>query len=189
MMFDHNAYRERCSELHVSEEALQEVIEMTEQKQKKPVRRPLRVGLIAAVVTVALMVTVSAANPEALEWLSATIRSSASIGDYREEIVMDDTGETITALRLPDTAVEERDGRIILTVDGEETDITDALAREGRYVWEDTDNGSQAQVVVTLDEDGKPVWVASVAAAGEALADSEVSLVSEASGTKTHILD
>ena len=124
-MFDHNAYRERCSELHVSEEALQEVIEMAEQKQKKPVRRPLRVGLIAAVVTVALMVTVSAANPEALEWLSATIRSSASIGDYREEIVMDDTGETITALRLPDTAVEERDGRIILTVDGEETDITE----------------------------------------------------------------
>ena len=48
-MFDHNAYRERCSELHVSEEALQEVIEMAEQKQKKPVRRPLRVGLIAAV--------------------------------------------------------------------------------------------------------------------------------------------
>ena len=41
MMFDHNAYRERCSELHVSEEALQEVIEMAEQKQKKPVRRPL----------------------------------------------------------------------------------------------------------------------------------------------------
>lgn len=34
-MFDHNAYRERCSELHISEEALQEVIEMAEQKQKK----------------------------------------------------------------------------------------------------------------------------------------------------------
>ena len=131
MMFDHNAYRERCSELHVSEEALQEVIKMAEQKQKKPVRRPLRVGLIAAAVTVALMVTVNAANPEALEGLLATIRTSASLGDYREEIVVDDTGETITALRLPDTAVEERDGRIILTVDGEETDITEAMERDG----------------------------------------------------------
>ena len=40
-----------------------------------------------------------------------------------------------------------------------------------------------------LDEDGKPVWVANVAAAGEELEDSEVSLVSEPSGKRTHIVD
>ena len=184
MMFDHNAYHERCSELHVSEEALQEVIEMAEQKQKKPVRRPLRVGLIAAVVTVALMVTVSAANPEALEWLSATIRSSASIGDYREEIVMDDTGETITALRLPDTAVEERDGRIILTVDGEETDITEAMERDGSYLWTREDEGAKVSVQVTLDEDGKPVAVSHVTLPDGTGQDADMAMVTEISGVE-----
>ena len=183
-MFDHNAYRERCSELHVSEEALQEVIEMAEQKQKKPVRRPLRVGLIAAVVTVALMATVSAANPEALEWLSATIRSSASIGDYREEIVMDDTGETITALRLPDTAVEERDGRIILTVDGEETDITEAMERDGGYLWTREDEGAKVSVQVTLDEDGKPVAVSHVTLPDGTGQDADMAMVTEISGVE-----
>lgn len=184
MMFDHNAYRERCSELHVSEEVLQEVIEMAEQKQKKPVRRPLRVGLIAAVVTVALMVTVSAANPEALGWLSATIRSSVSMGDYREEIVMDDTGETITALRLPDTAVEERDGRIILTVDGEETDITEAMEQDGSYLWTREDEGAEVSVQVTLDEDGKPVAVSHVTLPDGTGQEDNMAMVTEISGVE-----
>lgn len=179
MMFDHNAYRERCSELHVSEEALQEVIEMAEQKQKKPIRRPLRVGLIAAVVTVALMATVSAANPEALEGLLATIRTSTSLGDYREEIVMDDTGETITALRLPDTALEERDGRIILIVDGEETDITDAMEQDGSYLWTREDEGAKVFVQVTLDEEGKPVAVTNVALPDGTDADAGMVMVTE----------
>ena len=47
-MYDLNAYRERCSELCLSEDKLQEVIAMTEQTKKNSVRRPLRVGLIAA---------------------------------------------------------------------------------------------------------------------------------------------
>lgn len=181
MMFDHNAYRERCSELHISEEALQEVIEMAEQKQKKPVRRPLRVGLIAAAVTAALMVTVSAANPEALQGLLATIRSSTAIGDYREDIVMDDTGETVTALRLPDTAVEEKDGRIILTVDGEKTDITDAMERDGSYLWTREDEGAKVSVQVTLDEEGKPVAVTNVALPDGTGADAGMSMVTEVS--------
>ena len=171
MMFDHNAYRERCSELHVSEEALQEVIEMAEQKQKKPVRRPLRVGLIAAAVT--------AANPEALQGLLATIRTSTAMGEYREEIVMDDTGETVTALRLPDTAVEEKDGRIILTVDGEETDITDAMEQDGSYLWTREDEGAKVSVQVTLDEEGKPVAMTNVALPDGACADAGMAMVTE----------
>lgn len=179
MMFDHNAYRERCSELHISEEALQEVIEMAEQKQKKPVRRPLRVGLIAAAVTAALMVTVSAANPEALQGLLATIRTSTAMGEYREEIVMDDTGETVTALRLPDTAVGEKDGRIILTVDGEETDITDAMERDGSYLWTREDEGAKVSVQVTLDEKGKPVATTNVALPDGTGADAGMAMVTE----------
>lgn len=187
-MFDPKLYHEACSEMHVSEEKLQEVIHMTEQNKKRAVRRPLRVGLAAAALCALTVVGASAANPECLEGIVLSIRSAVVVSDYQEELIMED-GSQFTALHFPDVSVEERDGRTILTVNGAETDITGALAEDGRYVWEDTDNGSQAQVIVTLDEDGKPVWVANVAAAGEELEDSEVSLVSEPSGKRTHIVD
>ena len=106
------------------------------------------------------------------------LKGGPQLGEQTLTIELKD-GSQITALRYPDVSVEERDGRTILTVDGAETDITDALSEDGRYVWEDTDNGSQAQVIVTLDEDGKPVWVANVAAAGETFEEAGVSVVSE----------
>ena len=59
-MFEPNQYRELCSELHVSEEKLQEVIQMSEQKKSKLARRPLRVGLAAAALSALLVVSVSA---------------------------------------------------------------------------------------------------------------------------------
>ena len=177
-MFDPKLYHEACSEMHVSEEKLQEVIHMTEQNKKRAIRRPLRVGLAAAALCALTVVGASAANPEFLEEIVLSIRSAVVVSDYQEELIMED-GSQITALHFPDVSVEERDGRTILTVDGAETDITDALSEDGRYVWEDTDNGSQAQVIVTLDEDGKPVWVANVAAAGETFEEAGVSVVSE----------
>ena len=38
-MFEPNQYRELCSELHVSEEKLEEVIQMTEQEKKRKFHR------------------------------------------------------------------------------------------------------------------------------------------------------
>ena len=40
-MFEPNQYRELCSELHVSEEKLEEVIQMTEQEKKRKFHRPM----------------------------------------------------------------------------------------------------------------------------------------------------
>ena len=92
---------------------------------------------------------------------------------------MDDTGETVTALRLPETAVEEKDGRIILTVDGEETDITDAMEQEGSYLWTREDEGAKVSVQVTLDEEGKPVAVTNVALPDGTGADAGMVMVTE----------
>ena len=73
-MFEPNQYRELCSELHVSEEKLEEVIQMTEQEKKRKFHRPMRLGLVAAAV---------AGNPafavSALE-VSATPRSPGRPG-------------------------------------------------------------------------------------------------------------
>ena len=43
-MFEPNQYRELCSELHVSEEKLEEVIQMTEQEKKRKFHRPMPVS-------------------------------------------------------------------------------------------------------------------------------------------------
>ena len=177
-MYDLNAYRERCSELCLSEDKLQEVIAMTEQTKKNSVRRPLRVGLIAAALCALLVISVSAANPEVLEGIMTAIRSSVAVGEYRQDLTMD-TGEQVVALAYPEVSVEEREGRMILIVDGQETDITDELNEKGSYLWEHEDEGASVQVKVTLNEEGKPEAVTSIVPAGTEIGDCEVSMVTE----------
>ena len=96
-----------------------------------------------------------------------------------------ENGEVMTALCIPDAAVEERDGRTILTVDGEELDITEELAREGRYVWYDEDQGAKVQVEVTLDENGAPQAVVSAALAEEDIGDASFSVIVESNEEET----
>lgn len=183
-MFDLNAYRERCAELHLSEEKLQEVISMTEQAKKKSARRPLRLGLVAAALCALLVISVSAANPEVLEGIVSTIRSSIAIGEYRQDMTLD-TGEYVIGLSYPEVSLEERDGRVILTIDGQETDITDELNETGSYLWEYEDEGASVQVKVTLNEEGKPEAVTSIVPAGTEMGESEVSMITESVVTTT----
>ena len=55
-MFNPKVYRDICSEMRVSEETIEEVIAMT-QNSKRSVRRPLRLGLVAAAVAAALVIS------------------------------------------------------------------------------------------------------------------------------------
>lgn len=183
-MFNLNAYRERCSELHLSEARLQEVISMTEQNKKKFARRPLRVGLVAAALCALLVISVSAANPEVLEGIVSTIRTSIAIGEYRQDMTLD-TGEYIVGLNYPEVSLEEREGRVLLTIDGQETDITDELDEKGSYLWEYEDEGAAVQVKVTLNEEGKPEAVTSIVPAGAEMGECEVSMVTEFTTTIT----
>lgn len=80
-MFEPNQYRELCSELHVSEEKLEEVIQMTEQEKKRKFHRPMRLGLVAAAVAAMLVVTVSAANSEAIMTYLTSLRDAAVAGE------------------------------------------------------------------------------------------------------------
>ena len=160
-MFDPNMYHMLCEQLTAPQETIEEVIQMTKDKKTMRKRRPMRVLVTVAAVCAALAITASAANPEVLEGILVTIRSSVSIGEYREEMMMD-SGETVTALRFPEASVEERDGRVILTVDGEAIDITSEMKQDGQYIWEYSDEGTNAQVMVFLDENGKPQTVINI---------------------------
>ena len=148
-MFEPNHYRELCSELHVSEEKLEEVIQMTEQEKKRKFHRPMRLGLVAAAVAAMLVVTVSAANSEAIMTYLTSLRDAAVAGEAWA------------------ASLEERDGRTILIVDGVGTDVTQALTDQGEYLYECGEGEEQALVRVYLDEQGAPRLMTSFFTAGE----------------------
>lgn len=141
-MFDLRSYRDACSELHVSEEKMEELIAMTTNRaSKQKIRYPLRMGAVVAATMALLTIGASAAaNPEAAQELLYHITSVIQVGQFRQDMTTD-AGVQLTSYTMPDIHVEDRNGRAILLVDGQETDITDSLAQEGRYVYEYTDEG------------------------------------------------
>ena len=71
-------YRETLDDLRFSDEAKERMMKnITEQKEHNPAKRrgvrPLRAGLIAAALCLALVGTAMAANPEAVDWLIARL--------------------------------------------------------------------------------------------------------------------
>ena len=158
-MFEPNQYRELCSELHVSEEKLEEVIQMTEQEKKRKFHRPMRLGLVAAAVAAMLVVT-------AIMTYLTSLRDAAVAGEAWADSSVN-TEEGTGGLRLPEASLEERDGRTILIVDGVETDVTQALTDQGEYLYECGEGEEQAQVRVYLDEQGAPRLMTSFFTAGE----------------------
>lgn len=137
-MFDPRSYRKACDRMTLDGEKIEEMILMTENQEKRTIgRRPMRVAMLAAAVVAALGITASAAEIPAVKEFFATIFVTVTSDD--------------ASLNLPSVAVEEREGRSILIVDGEETDVTDALAREGGYLYE----GDGFEVAV--DENGVAV--------------------------------
>lgn len=148
-MFDPKSYCKACDRLNLDEEKIKEMIAMTE-NQKKPAYRPVRAALVAAALAAALGITASAAELPAVKEFFATIFVTVS-GDVGD-----------TGLRLPDVAVEKREGRFILILDGEETDVTDALARDGKYLYEGDGfevavDGNGVATVTSYGDDGMSI--------------------------------
>lgn len=146
-MFDPKVYRDACRELTAPEERIKEIIAMTENKDYKTFRRPLRAVLAACAAITMMIVGVGAANPEAAQEIFGRIVSVIKVDQYRQDMVMD-TGEHITTLEIPQVTVENRDGRAILVVNGEELDITEMLEADGSYVYDETTSGTRLRVTV-----------------------------------------
>ena len=136
-MFDPRLYRNACSELRPSEEKIEEMIAMTANHEcKKKIRHPLRMGAVIAATMALLTIGASAAaNPEMVESFTMQIASVFQVGELRQDLTTD-TGETVTALEIPEARVEDRDGRAVLVVMDQEIDVTDALTRDGRYEYQ-----------------------------------------------------
>ena len=145
-MFEPNQYRELCSELHVSEEKLEEVIQMTEQEKKRKFHRPMRLGLVAAAVAAMLVVTVSAANSEAIMTYLTSLRDAAVAGEAWADSPVN-TEEGTGGLRLPEASLEEREQaqvRVYLDEQGAPRLMTS-------FFTAGEDGGTGAVVVVPAD--------------------------------------
>ena len=152
-MFDPKLYREACRELRAPEDKIEEIIAMTEKTNKKHIR-PLRTALIAAAAVAMMVVSVAAANPEGVEDIWITLQNAIRVDQYRTDVVTD-SGEKVSVISVPQARLENRDGRAILMVNGKDVaDITDALAQDQHYVYEDVAEGSKISVTVdgTIDD-------------------------------------
>lgn len=147
-MFDLKLYREACRELSVPEDKIEEIIAMTENTGKKRMR-PMRTALICAAAVAMMVVSVAAANPEGFESFLIDVGSIVRVDRYRSDVTTED-GETFSMVASPEAKVENRDGRAILVVNGEDAaDITDALAQDQHYVFEDFTEDTR--ITITVD--------------------------------------
>lgn len=129
-MMDERLYRETFSRLRASDEAKKEVLVNMNEMNKTTVRRPLkalRAAALAAMLTLALAVTANAAsNGAMLENLRIIFQDDSRI------VLENDAGERVEVTGVFADA-ELRDGKLILTVDNAEFDITADIAENGVY--------------------------------------------------------
>ena len=127
-MFDPREYREACRELRAPEKKIEEIIAMTEQRTHKRRFRALGTGLAVCAAAATMVVGVAAANPEAAQEFFAHITSVVTVGEFRRDLTTEE-GEQVT-------------------VDGEETDVTDQLESTGRYTCTASSDGTQVAITV-----------------------------------------
>ena len=129
-MIDEKLYRETFSRLRASDEAKQEVIMRTADMNEKKTRRPLkalRAAAIAAMLTVALAVTANAASNGAL------FENLRIVWQNDSQIMLEDNQGNQVLVSGVFADAELRDGKLVLTVDGTETDITQEIEEHGAY--------------------------------------------------------
>lgn len=152
-MFDPKLYREACREIEAPEDKIEEIIAMTEKTNRKQFR-PLRTALVCAAAVAMMVVSVAAANPEEFQAFLIDVKSYVQVDRYRADVTMEN-GETFSMVQAPKAKVENRDGRAVLVVNGEDVaDITEALSQEQHYVFEDISEDTKITITVngTIDK-------------------------------------
>lgn len=147
-MFDPDVYRKACGALRAPQDKIEEIIAMTnEMKHPKTRRHPLRMAAVTAAAVAALTISASAAAPEAARELWNTIVGSVQVGQLRMDMTTED-GDSVITIQYPEAEVKNENGRAVLSVMDQEIDITDELARNGRYEYHYVDEGVDVDFLV-----------------------------------------
>lgn len=156
-MIDKKLYCETFSHLRASEEAKKEVFHMREQTHRR-IPKILRAAAIAAAMTCALAVTAGAVN---VATDGELFRQFTIVWTGEDSLrAVDEEGNEVQITTVAaDDIVTKEDGRLILRANGEEIDITDAMAAEGRYHYEYEmtvvhEDGSEEARTITIDVTG-----------------------------------
>lgn len=120
---------------------MEDMIKMTENQKKGRAVRLVRVVLLAAALAAVLGVSALAANPEVAEQVQDFFKGyvltfTALDGSEMDTVVAAEGSietSVIATRTMPPMAYEVRDGRNILTIDGEERDVTEAMEKDGCY--------------------------------------------------------
>lgn len=155
-MFSLNQYKRDCDNLCFRSTDLEEMISVAEKKQLKNRKTFRSVALVAACVAV-LSMTAMAQEPvrgmieQAMVYLVKTVNNGEDKYNY-----------FASSVYTPPMSYEEQNGRMIFTVDGKATDVTEAIERDGYYdcKWDDANLHLTAEGLVTytrLDENGN-IW-------------------------------
>lgn len=114
------------------------------EKEKKRMRigRTKKLAALLAAAAAVLMVSVSAANPEAIREIVWELKTVFFVSGTTED-------GSFAAIRVPEVTLMDREDRVILTIEGDETDVTDALEAEGCYSVEQTEEDGRILIEVT----------------------------------------
>lgn len=112
----------------------------TEERTMK-FRKPKKLAVLIAAAVALLAVSVSAANLDTLRNIVLDLQTTFFVSGETED-------GSFAAIRVPEVTLADRESRVILTVEGQETDVTDALAAEGYFSLEQTEDDGRLLVEV-----------------------------------------
>lgn len=171
-MNEKELYQRTFSKIHVSNDPVEEILNMN---QKKTVRkfRPALAAALCVCVIVGGALTANAATGGAF-FKSITLAFGAGEGDQHFTESFGGNGESIpapAAVDFPENAAEQyvfaegigayvtADGAVFLLQNGQETDITAQLSENGRYTFSfDGPNGTADAGIEVKTVDGKPMY-------------------------------
>lgn len=120
---------------------LQARVRQEKEEPMKFKRSRKTIALLAAAVAL-LVVSVSAANLDTLKEIVWELQTVFFVSGETED-------GSFAAIRIPEVTLADRGERVILTVEGEETDVTDALAAEQVYTLEQAEEDGRLVIEVT----------------------------------------
>ena len=105
--------------------------------------------MAAVAAALALLgISVGAVNTEPVQEFLYHISTAVQVGVFRQDITTEEGGGP-TIYHMPEVSLEDRDGQAILPSGREETDITDALAQDGHYTFQQQSEGTVLDLTVT----------------------------------------
>ena len=146
-MFDRKSYLDNISALRADPDKLEEIIKMKE-NDRRHIPHSLRPVAAVAAALALLGISVGAVNTEPVQEFLYHISTAVQVGVFRQDITTEE-GVDLTIYHMPEVSLEDRDGRAILLLDGEETDITDALAQDGHYTFQQQSESTVLDLTVT----------------------------------------